>query len=121
MNGSVKLVSEENLATTVKSPEVTVNVEPSCFKCHGDRIEETTSEVNRVATLILIQVTVKVKGVGPVPYSLEFYLHISFVLYCGDRIQEDLEKVKHFIPTPDSSILRLRYTRSSRRCNLAGL
>lgn len=53
-------------------------------------------EVKRFATLILIQVTVKVKGVGPVPYSLEFYLHISFVLYCGYRIQEVLEKVKNF-------------------------
>lgn len=49
----------------------------------GNRLQETVGEVNRVATLFLIQVTVKVKGVGPVPYSLEIYLHIGSFFIVG--------------------------------------
>lgn len=57
-------------------------------------------EVNRVATLISIQVTVKgiCAGTGPLPF--EFYLLVQSVPYCVYRIQEDLEKVKQFYPKP---------------------
>lgn len=76
-------------------------------------------EVNGFATLILIQVIVKVKGVGPVPYSWGLLgLPHQLVPYCENRIQEDLEKVKRFILILHNSIHR---SKSNRHYNLVGL
>lgn len=69
MENAVERVNLENITTTTGDGEKTSDIQFSGFFRHGDRIKETVGEVNGFAILILIQVIVKVKGVGPVPYS----------------------------------------------------